>query len=180
MKFRTESIISDLVDRTKQNIIQVEKLDQRTEQELNRKKTEESWSVLECLEHLNLYGEFYIPEIRQQIERSKAGPEIYFRSGLLGNYFAKSMLPPEGMKKMKTFRDKNPIGSNLNRKTITRFLEQQEEILELLNQTKTVSLSKTKTSISISRLVKLKLGDTLRVLIYHNQRHILQARKVLE
>ena len=44
---------------------------------------------------------------------------------------------------------------------------------------KNVNLDKIKTAISISKLIRLKLGDTFRVLIYHNERHIKQAEKVL-
>ena len=179
MKIKTESLILDLIERTKQNINQVEKFKEIKEKELNKKKNKETWSVLECIEHLNLYGEFYIAEIEQKINQSKTNPETYFKPGIVGNYFAKSMLPSEKMKKIKTFKYKNPSGSNLNKKTLENFLEQQKQVLEILNKSRKVSLSKTKTSISISKLLKLKLGNTLRVLIYHNERHIEQAKKTL-
>ena len=39
---------------------------------------------------------------------------------------------------------------------------------------------KTKTAISISKLIKLRLGDTFRVLIYHNERHIKQAERAIK
>jgi hypothetical protein len=48
----------------------------------------------------------------------------------------------------------------------------------LLDKAKNVSLGKTKTGISISKLIKLKLGDTFRFVIYHNIRHIEQAKRV--
>ncbi|MDR6302292.1 DinB family protein [Mesonia maritima] len=180
MKIKTESLILDLIERTRQNINQVEQLSQLTEKELNKKKNQVTWSVLECIEHLNLYGEFYIPEIEQKIEQSKTDPDQLFKSGILGNYFAKSMLPSGKMRKIKTFKDKNPNGCKLNKRTLKRFLEQQKQILELLNKSRKVNLNKTKTAISISKLLKLKLGNTFRVLIYHNQRHIEQAKKAIE
>lgn len=179
MKIKTESLILDLIERTRQNINQVEQLSQLTEKELNKKKNQVTWSVLECIEHLNLYGEFYIPEIEQKIEQSKTDPDQLFKSGVLGNYFAKSMLPSKKMRKIKTFKDKNPNGRKLNKRTLKRFLEQQKQILELLNKSRKVNLNKTKTAISISKLLKLKLGNTFRVLIYHNQRHIEQAKTQL-
>lgn len=179
MKIKTESLILDLIERTRQNINQVEQLSQLTEKELNKKKNQVTWSVLECIEHLNLYGEFYIPEIEQKIEQSKTDPDQLFKSGVLGNYFAKSMLPSKKMRKIKTFKDKNPNGRKLNKRTLKRFLEQQKQILELLNKSRKVNLNKTKTAISISKLPKLKLGNTFRVLIYHNQRHIEQAKTQL-
>jgi hypothetical protein len=180
MTIKSESLILDLIERTRKNINEVERLTQRTETELRNKKNKEIWNALECIEHLNRYGEFYIPEIKQKIKQSKAKSEIDFRSGILGDYFAKSMLPSEKMTKIKTFKDKNPEGSNLDKKTLDRFLEQQKQILDLLSISRKVSLNKTKTSMSISKLIKLRLGNTFRVLVYHNERHIEQAKKTLE
>ena len=65
------------------------------------------------------------------------------------------MLPKEKLNKMKTFKDKNPIGSELDKKTIERFITQQEQILNLLDKSKEIDLNKTKTAISISKLIKL-------------------------
>lgn len=71
----------------------------------------------------------------------------------------------------------NPIHSNLS--TTTIFIGQQQQLLKLLQAARMVNLNKVKTRISISRFVKIKLGNTFRFVIYHNQRHILQAKRVL-
>ncbi len=179
MKCKTIDLIDDLKKRTKQIIIDVEKFQQLSNSQLNWKSNPDSWSILECLEHLNLYSDFYLPEIQERIKNSKSKPVQNFKSGLLGNYFANSLLPKEQLNKMKTFKDKNPLGSNLDKSVIDKFLEYQKLTLELLDQSNLVNLNKTKTSITISKWIKLKLGDTFRVVIYHNQRHIVQAQKVL-
>lgn len=171
--------MSDLVERTRQNINLAEQLKQNGQSALNWRPAPESWSVLECIEHLNLYGDFYLPEIEQRIRESEHKPDEIFKSGLLGNYFALSMLPKEKLNKMKTFKDKNPLGSELEPKVIDRFINQQFKILDLLNEAREVSLTKTKCSISISKWLKLRLGDTFRVVIYHNQRHLVQAERVI-
>jgi len=62
---------------------------------------------------------------------------------------------------------------------IKEFLEQQQQILRILEVSKNIDLTGTKTAISISKLIKLRLGDTLRVVIYHNERHIQQANNAL-
>lgn len=110
MKINTETLITDLIERTKQISDQVESLKQKTEIELNEKKNQESWSVLECIEHLNLYGEFYIQEIEQKINQRTTNPEAYFRSGFIGNKFANSTMPSDDLKKIKTFKDKTQMG----------------------------------------------------------------------
>lgn len=145
-------------------------------------KTDEKWSALECLEHLNLYGDFYLVEIEKQILKSprKATP-MKFKGGLLGNYFANLMKVKDGkVTKMKSPRDKNPSNSKLSITTLNRFLKQQERIVSLLNECRNIDLTKTKASISLTKFIKLRLGDTLRFYCYHIERHVLQAEKALE
>lgn len=89
------------------------------------------------------------------------------------------MLPKEKLNKIKTFKDKNPVGSKLNKSTIERFVLQQKKILNLLSESRKIDLNRTKTAISISRLIKLKIGNTFRVVIYHNERHLVQVENVL-
>ena len=175
----SNELLADLKARTMEVIVRVEALQGLSVKELNYKASSDSWSILECIEHLNRYGDFYLPEIGRCIRDSKKGAEE-FKSGWLGNYFAVSMLPKEKLNKMKTFKVMNPAGSKLDQSVIEKFLRQQDQMLELLNAAAKVSLTKNKTAISISKLIKLRLGDTLRVVIYHNQRHVVQAEKVLK
>lgn len=178
MKIQTEVLVTDLMNRTKQLIREAEALKEKSEEQLNYKQHAESWSVLECLEHLNLYGRFYLPEIKKRIAEKKGKSESVFKSGWLGNYFANSMLPKAKLNKMKTFKNMNPLNSRLDKRVIDEFISQQKEMLILLEESRKVSLNKTRTAISISKLIKLKLGDTFRFVIYHNQRHMVQAQRI--
>lgn len=179
MRISTLKLISELKNITQENIQFGETLLDKNESELNFRRSKESWSILECLEHLNRYGNFYIPEIDNRISKSKFPPKTEFSSGLLGNYFAKSMLPKEKLNKMKTFKIMNPIHSKLDKNVVTEFINQQNQLLDLMEKSDQINLEKTKTSISISKLIKLKLGDTFRFVIYHNLRHINQAKNIL-
>lgn len=180
MKFTTEKLIEDLIARTKEHMNTITKMESHSDETLNWKANQESWSILENLEHLNRYGDFYLPEIERRIAQSTFQPSEEFKSGILGNYFAKSMLPKEKLNKMKTFSDMNPINSDLDRSTIAKFLTQQRTILDLLDASRQINLTKVKTSISISKFIKLRLGDTFRVIVYHNYRHMVQIQNVLD
>ena len=180
MKLTAKSLIEDLIDRTKEVINEAECFNQLPIDQLNWKPSAEKWSVLECLEHLNRYGDFYIPEIQKRIDKApRISEDLIFKSGLLGNYFSNTMLPKKQLNKMNTFKSMNPVGSKLDIATLQKFIRQQKQILDLLKQARQVDLVKTKTAISISNWIKLRLGDTFRVVIYHNQRHIVQSNKVL-
>lgn len=176
---KTKELLQELRELTERHIAQVKEWIYLDEKILNHKDGPDSWSVLECIEHLHRYACFYHPEIRKRIQSADHDPVPEFRSGWLGNYFAQMMLPKEGMKKIRTFADMNPNGSKLNVSVLETFIRSLEELPGLLDAAARVNLNKVKTSISISRWIRLKLGDTLRVVIYHNQRHIRQAEKVL-
>ncbi|GJQ05611.1 hypothetical protein [Capnocytophaga canimorsus] len=41
-------------------------------------------------------------------------------------------------------------------------------------------MTQLKTKISISRFLRLRLGDTLQFVVYHNQRHMEQVQDILD
>ncbi|SIT04243.1 DinB superfamily protein [Chryseobacterium ureilyticum] len=180
MKISTIQLLNELKGKTEDHLQYAESLLLKPENELNFRVSEDSWSVLECFEHLNRYGDFYIPEVTQRISSSKTSFKSDFKPGILGNYFAKSMLPKEKLNKMKTLKTMNPIHSQLNKEVVKTFIQQQKQWLELLNKAEQIDLEKTKTAISISKMITLKLGDTFRFVIHHNERHIVQAVQVLK
>ncbi len=174
----SEQLILDLIEDTRQNLNRVEAFRELDLEQLNHKSSKDDWSILECIEHLNLYGDFYLNEIDKRIKGSSKKSNNAFKSGIIGNYFVKLMKAPATSKPMKTATDMNPNGSQLNAKILDRFAEQQQRLLTLLDDARTVNLTKTKTSITISKIIKLRLGDTLRFVVAHNQRHILQGEKL--
>lgn len=139
-----------------------------------------SWSVLECLEHLNLYSDFYIPQMEHCIAVAQKQSGVRFKSGILGSYFAKSMLPTDKPGKMKTFKDKNPLETNLDKSVINRFLGYQQRMSNMVDAARQIDVNKVKIKTSISPLIKLNLGDTFQFLINHTIRHMRQIERVKE
>ena len=70
MVILSNDLINELIDLTHEHLAFAEGSLLKTDAELNKRLSDESWSVLECLEHLNLYGSFYLPEIKNRIEKS--------------------------------------------------------------------------------------------------------------
>ena len=180
MIINSDKLLTELTSLVKNQIAYSKTLLERSENELQFRMQEKSWSVLECIEHLNFYGDFYLPEITKRMKYSNSNSDINFKSGFLGNKFSMDMLPKEKMKTMNTFKSKNPLNSNLEKeKVLHKFINQQEEMLILLKMAKNKNLNKIKTSITLP-LLKFKLGDTFRFVIYHIERHLKQAENVLK
>jgi hypothetical protein len=177
MTIPTIQLLDELKAMTQKHLEIVTELQSLPDADLQHRPHAQSWNTLECIEHLNRYAAFYHPEIEKRINQSNTNPAAAFKSGWLGNYFAKSMLPREQLNKMKTFRSMNPVHEHLTRLVLDRFKDNLLQLLELLDKAAGINLGKVKTAISISPLIKLKLGDTFRVVIYHNERHLQQAMK---
>lgn len=177
MQQDSTQLLNDLEDITNKAVQQIQAFKQMNSKQLNYRAHAKSWSILECLEHLNLYGDFYLPEMEQAIIKSKSTSSKQFKSGWLGNYFAELMRAEKG-KKMASPKDKNPIHSALNETCIARFEKQTERLKHILQLAENANLNKVKCCISLSRFIKLKLGDTLRFYVYHIDRHIKQAGRI--
>lgn len=180
MKLRADALIAELEELTHKHLQDAERLAALPNAILNAKPDAGGWSALECLEHLNRYGDFYLPEIAKRLHSAKAAPAAVYQSSWLGQYFAESMKPKPKLNRMKTFKSMDPANSTLDADVISRFIRQLQQLLVLLDGARQVHLGKVKTAISITPLIKLRLGDTLRVVIYHNERHIQQAQRAVE
>jgi hypothetical protein len=135
------------------------------------------WSIAQCLEHLNRYGNYYLPRIQKELA-VYAGPSTdTFKSTWLGDYFSKMMQPGKG--KMKTFKGYAPPPSLNAHAVVAEFVAQQETLLSCLHQAHTVNLNTIRIPVSIARFIRLKIGDVLQFVIMHNERHLLQAKRNL-
>ncbi|MEO1713521.1 MAG: DinB family protein, partial [Bacteroidota bacterium] len=54
-------------------------------------------------------------------------------------------------------------------------IKQTEKIIELLERAREYNLTKVRTGITITNLIRLRIGDTFNFHISHNERHIRQA-----
>lgn len=172
-------LIQELTEQTRRIQARAEQLRTYEIATLTRRPAPASWNILECVEHLNRYGNYYLPQIDANIRRSRSGHEAKFRSGLLGGYFAKSMLPKEKLNKMRTFREMDTLHTALDKTAIDRFIEQQNTFIELLERAKHVSLNAVKIESSFSRFIRMKLGDVLQFYINHILRHLQQIDNIL-
>lgn len=124
MTIQRSLLLKQLGELTQSHLKSVNLLRELPPEVLNFKVNADSWSILECIEHLARYGNFYIPEITKRISNDQGKGSATFKSGLLGNYFAEMMLPKERMKKIKTFKNMNPAGSNVDISVLETFSDQ--------------------------------------------------------
>lgn len=139
------------------------------------------WSVIQVLEHLNSYGRYYLPAIEKALRKFR-NPTSYFIAGWLGDYFTRLMAPKEGqvVNKMKAPRGHRPDFHADAKPVLDEFVQQQQKLLDLLELARERNIGALRVPTSLSKLIRLKLGDTFRFLVAHEQRHFVQVRRTLD
>jgi len=145
---------------------------------LNHKPAADSWSILECLEHLNRYNRYYHPALGKAITANTGGTyQQTIRYSWLGKKSLELVRPGNG-KKSKTVEHMNPNNSQLSRQTLEEFLGHQTELLQLLASAQNANLNKKAIPVEFFRLLKLRIGETLEFVVLHQERHVQQAMRV--
>lgn len=180
--FDTEKLLSSLEADVHALLQDVSKLSSIDDKLLNRQPAPGKWSAAQVIEHLNSYNRYYLPQIEKVLDRRLAF-EVKFKSGWFGNYFTKLMQPGEGgsiSNKMNAPKDHVP-GELLNSAAVIKeFIAGQNRLLGYLQKARQTNIGKLRVPISISKFIKLKLGDTFRFLIAHQQRHFIQLHNALK
>lgn len=183
----SKEILIELRSITERNIEMVrQRFSNLTDQQKRWKKDAQSWSVLEVFAHLNAYSMYYHPVFTKRIEATRyREPKDNFISSPLGKSAWKSMKLGNAKnvkRRMKSPKSFNPTfdESLMNGQDIEGFEKDQMELLNILTQAEEVNLRKVKVPISISQIIRLRLGDALQFVIYHNERHMQQALNILE
>ena len=179
MSKRIESVVSDLgsiADEARESFGDL------NGEELNWKSSDKSWSVAQCLDHLITINSLYFPIFEKL--RSGMPPSTFLQkyspfSGFFGRYLIKAMMP-ENPKKMKTSKKAYPSASSLDAGIVGRFKEHQRLLADHIAAISPDVDLKTIITSPLAGFVTYSLDDCLTMLVVHERRHLLQAKRVLE
>lgn len=181
--FETKTLLQGLRADMQSVTARAEALGRFSDQQLNTPPAPGKWSMAQVLAHLNSYHRYYLPEMRKALQRAEGRPaSATFVAGWLGNYFTKLMKPGPGgqiANKMQAPKDYRPAAVLDARKVLSEFLEHQRELLRQLDEAEQTALAAVRVPISISRFIRLKLGDTYRFNAAHIQRHFVQIEHII-
>ena len=177
----TSDLIQILSNITQENIDNVKKFTSKlSDDQMKWRPNPGIWSVGEILAHLNEYAVYYHPTITNKIETTRfTSTKEGFVSSPLGRSAWKSMKLGNARNVKRKF--KAPKGQNptLHPELVKGnerldFLQHQEDMFGIIEKAQNVNVRRVKIPISISKIVRLRLGDALLFVVYHNQRHVQQ------
>jgi hypothetical protein len=152
-----------------------------SEEQKKWKLVDNSWNVSEVFAHLNQFAKYYHETFKSKINKTRfRTPSDVFISSPLGRSAWKSMKLGNAnnvKRKFKSQRINNPLFEKnlISGNDLEDFKRNLEELNLIIDSSTSVNLRKVKIPISISTIIRLKLGDALLFVAYHNQRHLQQA-----
>lgn len=182
MKYKSHALLESLSEDVRKIILQAGRLESLPAKLLQQQPSAGKWSVAQILDHLNIYARYYINAIEGKLHHNQSGADIYFQPGWLGNYFTKIMQPRDDKSipnKMQAPKNAVPQPQPDAVKVLREFVSHQHQLLNLLAIAETANLNYIRIPTSLYAFIKLKLGDTFRFLVAHEQRHFVQIENVL-
>lgn len=151
-----------------------------TDAQFNWRPAPGAWSIAECLAHLNVTGQFYLPRIDRRIREATAAGALGegpFRYGPLAKMFVRGMEPPAKLK-FKAPKILAPMPEHLLSVIGPAFLTLQEQFVERLRAARRVDLRRVKVPSPVSRFFRINLGLVFPLIAAHERRHLWQAHQV--
>lgn len=152
-------------------------------EQLRYKPAPDRWSILECLQHLNLAERFYIRNIQHKVDRLGLVQTIPTDQTLVASWVGKAMrymvdpqtkmkLPAPGMLRPRRVSELDATD------VLNQFIELQTLLRDLLNKAVYLDWNKESLSTLFGNWLTIPLGDALLMLVAHTERHINQAVRV--
>ena len=141
----------------------------------------ESWSVAECIEHLNATARQYLPMLDEgvsdAIRRSlySPGPYSYNWIGRLMVYLVQPTTRLRGQAP-KAFQ---PASGRPRHDVMAAFRAYQLQYVDRLHQANGLDLARARVSSPVAAWLRMSLGSGFAMMIAHERRHLAQARRVL-
>ena len=151
--------------------------------QLNWKPGADKWSVGQCIDHLIVSNAEYFPIFDRVLQGKKTTNTVWESLPGLPRMWGQMLIKsvsPDGARKQKAPKILAPTSSAVDPGIIIRFIDQQDRVVNYLNTITAVDAGKIIITSPVARVITYSLLDACRVIVAHEQRHLLQARRVTQ
>lgn len=150
-----------------------------TNEQLNWQPAPGSWSVGQCIEHLCITNEAYMPPISAALKRRPDSPADQIAPGWFGRWFIRSFVEPSPNTKRVSAPSKIRPTARVQLSVLDRFLSDNESCRELILQARSKDVNRIRFWNPFLPGLRFTVGTALELIACHERRHLLQAERVL-
>jgi hypothetical protein len=150
------------------------------DERLNWRPDERSWSVAQCLDHLNVANHAYLVPMREALEKARrkgVSRRGAIQPGLLERWFVANLEPPP-KRRLPAPRKNVPAARKAGAEVMADWRRLQAEVRDLLREAAGIDLNRTRFANPFIPLIRFTAGTGFRVIAAHERRHLWQAERV--
>ena len=146
---------------------------------LNKQPAPDKWSIAQCLDHLIVSNQTYLPAFERLLTAGHK-PTFWEKINPLTNFIGKK--GPEFLKgkkiKLKSPKIFAPATGFVMGDIVSRFVDHQEQLKSLFARIEQAGHADSVISSPVSSLVNIKAGAAMEIIAAHEARHLDQATGV--
>lgn len=147
--------------------------------QLNWRPRPDAWSVGQCLEHLRITNEVYLPAISIALEGQQPSAVSEITLSRFSRWFIRNYIAPNpggtrarAPKKIQPARQVDPA-------ILEAFLRSNQTVRELVERASAYNVNRIRFQNPFIPLLRFTVGTGLEIVTQHQSRHLLQAEAVL-
>ena len=146
--------------------------------QLNWKPSQDAWSVGQCLEHLRVTNEVYLPAITASLKARPLRAVQDITPGWFGRWFIRNYIEPSSESKRARAPKKIAPVTRVGPDILDRFLTSNQAARELVGRASDYDVNRIRFKNPFIPMLRFTVGTGLEIVSRHQPRHLLQAERV--
>lgn len=155
-----------------------ELVDGLTPEQLNWQPAPGVWSIGQCLQHLCMTNEFYVPAIAASLAAKPDSPVREITPGWFGRWFIRKFIEPSPQTRRARAPKVIDPGSRVDSSVLDRFLLGNRAVRELVRKSGDFDVNRIRFPNPFIPLIRFTVGTGLVLIPGHQRRHLSQAERV--
>jgi hypothetical protein len=149
-----------------------------TVEQLNWRSADGTWSVGQCLDHLCITNDVYLPAITAAMEGKPAASVPEIRLGWLARWFIRSYIEPSDQAKRAPAPKKIVPGTRIEPSVLERFSRGNQAVRDVIRRAGAYDVNRIRFKNPFIPGIRFTVGTGLQIICSHQRRHLLQAERV--
>ena len=146
-----------------------------TAEALNWKPAPSSWSVGQCLHHLYVANQVYVPPMARALDGRQPAPVDEITPGWFGRWFIRSYIEPSSRSRRSRAPRKIAPAPLVDTSIVDLFVRSNDTARDLVQRASAHDVNRIRFVNPFVPLVRFTVGTGLEIICRHQRRHLLQA-----
>ena len=149
-----------------------------TTEQLNWSPRPGEWSVGQCLEHLYITNDVYLPAISKALVGRPLAVVQDITPGWFGRWFIRNYIEPSAETRRARAPKTITPGAHVEPSILERFVSSNGQVRELIDRARNYDVNHIRFKNPFVPVLRFSVGTGLEIVSKHQQRHLLQAERI--